>query len=163
METNDGKGINKRPMKKITYGAFGGYLALALFFILLMFGPIGDYKYSLLVRLLYVFVIPYFISWFTPWLLNKLNVSEKAMIVLYRILLTSIGILFVYITIDTSQQTTHWENTKTIMTRDGYENVGDDVEVRGVNWIHVFISSIIALTFLWAGFLKYIKINSDLE
>ncbi|MCM5530312.1 hypothetical protein [Parasegetibacter sp. NRK P23] len=50
--------------------------------------------------------------------------------------------------------TTHIGNTQTIRTREGYEDVGDYIELPGPDYGNVLVIVIIAILFFWFGVLK---------
>lgn len=65
----------------------------------------------------------------------------------------SVGLFILAILEATS--TTHFGNTQTIRTRDGYEDVGDYIELSGPDYGNVIVIVIIAMLFLWIGVVKY--------
>jgi hypothetical protein len=134
--------------------AFRNYLALTIFIVLLMFGPIDNsWPVYLAIRIGYLILIPYLIWLLTGWTWNYWQPNKKIETTLQRVLsgVICIGLLILAGVESTSK--THIGNTKVIQTRDGWEAVGDDIVLPGPDWRSIFIMMLIAALVMWFGVL----------
>lgn len=134
---------------------FKNYLAGTIFLILLIWGPI-DHSWSewLLIRIAYLILIPLIVWLILGWVWNHWQLEEKLDVKLNRIISGTISVgLFVFAIINATS-TAHIDNTQTIRTRDGYEDVGDYIALPGPDYGNVFIIVMIAILVLWFGVLK---------
>src|SRR5690606_15507097 len=112
----------------------------------------------LLIRTSYLILIPFIVWLLLGWIWNRWQPTDKLEVTLNRILSGTISIgLFIFAIIEATS-TTHIGNTQTIRTRDGYEDVGDYIELPGPDYGNVFVILIIAILVLWFGQLKKILI-----
>ena len=134
---------------------FRNYLTGAVFVILLIWGPIDhSWPVWLLIRTTYLIVIPLIVWLLLSWIWNRWQPTHKFEITLNRILSGIICLgLFILAIIETTS-TTHIGNTLVIRTRDGYEDVGDSIELPGPDYGNVLVIVIIAILVLWFGVLK---------
>ena len=141
---------------------FRNYLTGTIFAILLLWGPI-DHSWPawLAVRTGYLILIPLLVWFLLGWTWNHLKPTNKFEIKLERILSGLICIALFTLAIIEATSKTHIGNTQTIRTRDGLEDVGDDIVLPGPDYRNVFVIVIIALLVLWFGVLKKKAKTSD--
>ena len=141
---------------------FRNYITGTIFVILLIWGPI-DHSWNnwLLIRTSYLILIPIIVWMLFGWIWNHWQPADKLEATFNRILsgIISVG-LFIHAILEATS-TTHIGNTQTIRTRDGYEDVGDYIELPGPDYGNVFVILIIAMLFLWFGVLKYNSQSSN--
>ncbi len=134
---------------------FRNYITGTIFVILLIWGPIDhSWPLWLLVRTSYLILIPLIVWLILSWIWNHWQPSEKLEVTLNRILSGTISVGLFTLAILEATSTTHIGNTQTIRTRDGYEDVGDYIELPGPDYGNVFVIVIIAILVLWFGVLK---------
>jgi len=142
--------------------AFRDYLALTVFIVLLVFGPINDsWPAWLVIRSGYLILVPYLIWLLTGWIWNYWQPSNQTEIMLQRLLSGAICVGLVILSGLEATSKTHIGNTKVIQTRDGIEAVGDDIVLPGPSWGNVFVIVLIAALVLWFGVLRKSKKTSD--
>jgi hypothetical protein len=125
---------------------FKSYLAGTLFFILLIWGPLYDeYKFGIIVRLSYLIFLPISVL----KILNYVNLSKRTEIILNRALSHFISLTFFAIAYFESKELSHLVNDNIILNRDGYEEVGNDIEIPGPDWRNVILWIAFGLIFLW--------------
>ncbi len=88
------------------------------------------------------------------WIWNEFKPTAKLEDILNRILSVTISVGLFILAILEANSTTHIGNTQTIRTRDGYEDVGDYIELPGPDYVNVFVIVTIAIIFLWLGVMK---------
>lgn len=134
---------------------FRNYITGAIFVILLIWGPI-DYSWPewLLIRISYLILIPLIVWFIFGWIWKHWQPSKKLEVTFNRILSGTISVgLFILAILEVTSKT-HIGNTQIIRTRDGYEDVGDSIELPGPDYGSVFLIVITALLVLWLGVLK---------
>lgn len=142
--------------EEVDKGTFGCGLGIFIFFVLFIFGAYWDYKLSPILRIGYLLGIPLLIGMIIPWLLDRLDVTNKTMILLSRIMSISVGLFLVFSAIFLSQQTSHWD---TILVDKGNQTFEEEVLVKGTNRGNVFICILFAIFFFMYG-LRDIKIKT---
>lgn len=134
---------------------FKSYLTGTVFWVLLIWGPIDhESSYGLAIRLLYLIIIPLIIWMLLNLIWHRWEPNIKSEIILERILSGLICITVLVLAYLEAISKTHIGNTEQIRTRDGLEDVGEDVVLHGANWGNVFLLIIFALLILWFGVLK---------
>ena len=135
------------------------YVTETIFGILLIWRSVDhSWPLFLLIRTSYLILIPFIVWLLLGWIWNRWQPTDKLEVTLNRILSGTISIgLFIFAIIEATS-TTHIGNTQTIRTRDGYEDVGDYIELPGPDYGNVFVILIIAILVLWFGQLKKILI-----
>lgn len=141
---------------------FRNYITGTIFIIILIWGPI-DHSWNnwLLIRTSYLILIPLVVWLLLRWIWNHWQPTDKLETILNRILSATISVGLLILAILEATSTTHIDNTQTIRTRDGYEDVGDYIELPGPDYRNVFVIVIIAILFLWFGVLKYNSKSSN--
>lgn len=135
--------------------SFKNYITGTIFVILLIWGPIyHSWPMWLLIRTSYLIFIPLILWLLLNWIWNHWQPTDKLQVTLNRILSATISIGLFILAILEATSTTHIGNTQTIRTRDGYEDVGDYIELPGPDYGNVFVIVIIAILVLWFGVLK---------
>lgn len=135
--------------------SFKNYITGTIFVILLIWGPIyHSWPMWLLIRTSYLIFIPLILWLLLNWIWNHWQPTDKLEVTLNRILSATISIGLFILAILEATSTTHIGNTQTIRTRDGYEDVGDYIELPGPDYGNVFVIVIIAILVLWFGVLK---------
>lgn len=141
---------------------FRNYLVGTIFLILLIWGPIDhSWPVWLAICIGYLILIPLLIWLVLGWLWNYWQPSDKVEITLVRFLSGLICAALFTLAIQEAISTTHIGNTQWIRTRDGMEDVGDDIVIPGPDYGTVFIIVLISLLVLWFGVLKKGGKNSD--
>lgn len=134
---------------------FKSYLTGTVFWALLIWGPIDhESSYGLAIRLLYLIVIPLIIWMLLNLIWHRWEPNIKSEIILERILSGLICATLLVLAYLEAISKTHIVNTEQIRTRDGLEDVGEDVILQGANWGNVFLLTAFALLILWFGVLK---------
>jgi hypothetical protein len=135
--------------------AFRKYLVGTIFAVLLIWGPIDhSWPLWLAIRIGYLILVPLAVWLSLGWIWYHWQPNNKLENTLERILSGIICIaLFTLATLEAISET-HVGNTQQIQTRDGMEDVGEDILLQGPDWGNVFILVIIAILLLWLGVLK---------
>jgi len=134
---------------------FKNYITGTIFVILLIWGPINHSLPAwLLIRTSYLILAPLIVWLLLGWIWNHWQLTDKLEATLKRILSGTISVGIFILAILEATSTTHIGNTQTIRTRDGYEDVGDYIELPGPDYGNVFVFVIIAILVLWFGVLK---------
>ena len=126
------------------------YLVGLIFVLLLIWGPINHtWTLWLLIRIGYLILIP-LLMWFLLKLVWKfwnpnIELEDRIERALYS---ATSGVLIVLAIIEANAKT-HIENTLSIQTRDGIEDVGDYITQQGVNWSAVIVLLIFAGIAFW--------------
>ncbi len=120
-----------------------------------MWGPVDhSWPYWVAIRSGYLILGPLLLWSLLTLIWNRWQPSEKLDILLVRILSGAICIgLLVLATFEAISES-HIGNTHSITTRDGREDVGEDIVVPGPSWGNVFLLVFIALLVFWAGVLR---------
>lgn len=134
---------------------FRNIFTTAIFILLLIWGPIDHESSSgMIIRFLYLILIPFSTFFILKWIWDFSKIQGHTERIFENILITSICIFLLFLAYDEFTSKTHWINTEQIPTHDGYEDVGEDIEVpggnKGVALIWVLLSGII----FWNGVLK---------
>jgi hypothetical protein len=131
---------------------FRDYFTGTVFVLLLLCGPINhSWPSWFAIRISYLMLIPLVIWLIIGWIWNYWQPEVKTEIVLKRLLSGIIVISLLTLAYFLGVSKTHIGNTQWIQTRDGWEDVGDDIVLQGPDWGSVIIIIIIALLFLWFG------------
>lgn len=110
--------------------SFRNYLTGTIFVILLLWGPIDDsWSGSLMIRISYLILIPLIVWVLFGWIWSRLQPADKFEVSLNRILSAIISVGLFILAVIEATSATHLANTRTIRTRDGYEDVGDYIRV----------------------------------
>lgn len=134
---------------------FKNYITGTIFVILLIWEPIDhSWPVWLLIRTSYLILMPLILWLLLSWIWNHWQPTDKLESTLNRILSGTISIGLIILAILEATSTTHIGNTQTIRTRDGYEDVGDYIQLPGPDYGNVFVIVLIAILFLWFGVLK---------
>lgn len=141
--------------------AFRNYLAVTIFFVLGIWGPIDDtWTAWLAIRIGYLILVPLIVWLLLGWIWKKWQPIDKTEISLIRILSGINSIVLFSIAILEATSKTHIGNTQYIQTRDGIEAVGDYILLPGPDWGGVLIALLFAVLFLWFGVIK-LKITTN--
>ncbi len=142
--------------------SFRNYLTGTVFVILCIWGPV-DYIWPswLLAPIGYLILVPLIVWLLLSWIWRRWEPSLKFESILNRVLSGGICLSLIVLAYIESNATTHIGNTQTIRTGDGYEDVGDYIQLPGPDYGNVVIIVVIALLFFWAGVLKKGAKSSD--
>lgn len=134
--------------------SFRNYLTWTFFAILFFWGPIHPLGTpDLWPRISYLIILP-LIAWLLiAWVWNKWTPSKRFEIILNRILSGMICIILISLAIGDLTAKNHFENTQTIRTRDGYEDVGDYIAIPGPDYGSALITTLISFVVFWFGVL----------
>lgn len=131
------------------------YFSILLFVFLLVWGPLfNSQPYSLIIRISYLILIPVSTNYLILWLWKRFDVSKDFDRFFKRILSIIIGSFLIICAIYYSTIKFHHGNTSVIMTREGLEEVGDDIVIPGVNYGAIFICIFFAYFFFRDAFVK---------
>lgn len=134
---------------------FRNYITGTIFLALLIWGPIDDSWPSwLLIRISYLILIPLVVWLLFGWIWNRWQPDNNLETTLSRILSGVISAGLFILAIREAISSSHIGNTQTIRTRDGYEDIGDYIELPGPAYGNAFIILIVAMLVLWFGVLK---------
>jgi hypothetical protein len=134
---------------------FKKYLTGTILALLLIWGPVDhSWPNLLFVRIGYLIALPLIIYLLIGWIWKLCQPSDKIEDALNRILSVIICAgLFVLAFLEATS-TTHFVNTETIRTRDGYEDVGDYIAVPGPDYANAIIIALVGVMFFWLGVLR---------
>jgi hypothetical protein len=138
--------------------AFKNYMAWTIFSILFFWGPKDQFWSRWLCLILTPFII--WIVIFRIW--DYFQLSDKVDDILNQILSVVISLGFLILAYTEFTSTTHIANTHRLRTKDGYIDLGEDIELIGPNYEYVFVYLIVAFLFLWIGVLnKYFNSSNS--
>lgn len=131
---------------------FRNYLSAIVFLALLIYGPL-DHAWPgwFAIRLGYLILLPYGLWFLMGWFWDIFNINNHQEKVLERLLSVLVGAFLIFQAILKVTAKTHIGNTNWIRARDGMEDVGDDILLRGPDYGNVIILIIIALIFIIYG------------
>jgi hypothetical protein len=134
---------------------FKNYFATTILIVLLIWGPINhSWPAWIAIRIGYLLLIPFLIYKTIDWIWNYFDFSDKLDNILERILSVIISIsLFTFAIIEATSKN-HVGNTQSIQTRDGIEEVGEDIILQGPDWRNVLVLVIFAVIFFILGIKK---------
>lgn len=129
---------------------FRNYLSWTIFLVLLIWGPINhSWPAWFLIRACYLIFIPIAVWFILDRLWKYYEPNDNLETILARILSGIISILLITIAIFESKSKHHVVGEYLIRTRDGMEEVGENIILPGPDWTNVIISVGFALLFLW--------------
>ena len=120
-------------------------ISIALFILLLIYGPIYDWTGGMIVRISYLIILPSGLWFLLGWLWDKFYIDHDKDQIIERITYGLIGLFLILQGILAFIAKDHIDNTKWIYTRDGYEAVGDDILVQGPDYVISFALIILGL------------------
>jgi hypothetical protein len=123
----------------------------------IVFFAIPDYSklQSPIIRFSLLILAP-LLSWFAVGFIWKyFSITNRTEIVLNKVLSGLISFAFLVLAILECFKTTHFENTETIRTSNGLEDVGDYISVPGPNVSFIILFLIFSFLFFWFGVVKY--------
>jgi succinate dehydrogenase hydrophobic anchor subunit len=116
------------------------YLVSVVFISLLIWGPM-DHSWPswLAIRISYLILIPVIVWFLLKWIWRIWKPSEELEDRLIRALASATSGVLLVLAILELMSDTHIGNTMWIQTRDGSEAVGDDIILRGPDWVAAII------------------------
>ncbi|MCF8241354.1 MAG: hypothetical protein K9J16_08195 [Melioribacteraceae bacterium] len=131
------------------------FIVTIMFLILLIWGPIFySLEYWLIIRILYLVLIPT-LSWFLlQWLWGIWKPSHRVEIKLERTLAFLTSLILFSLAIIEFMSDSHLGNTLWVRSIEGREAVGEDIILDGPNWATVIILLIGSGFSLWLGFVN---------
>ena len=134
---------------------FRNYLAGTIFVVLLIWGPIDHlWPAWLAIRIGYLVLIPLVVWLILMWIWNYWQPEREIEIILERILSGIIFVALSALAVFEAISKSHIGNTQVVVTRDGTEEVGDDIVLQGPDWRSVFVIVIVAILVFWFGVLR---------
>lgn len=127
-------------------------ITILIFALLLLFGPIEPY--GILIRTLYLIIIPILVYIFLKHFGQKIKINKKLDDYLNRAIFICVagGLLIgAYFSITTKY---HTECNQYVNTRDGRECVGDYIQVKGIDSEGALIQIILAGLAIWISIKK---------
>lgn len=131
------------------------YFSLVLFVVLLLWGPLfNNEKYGLIIRISYLVLIPFSSNYLLLWVWKRFSVSQNFDKMFKMGLSISIGLFLTIRAIYYSTRNYHQGNTLVKMTREGVEELGDNILLPGRDYGIIFICLLSAYFFFRDAFLK---------
>ncbi len=138
---------------------FRNYLSVIVFLALLIYGPVNhSWPGWFAIRLGYLILLPYGLWFLMGWVWDRLNINKHQEKVLERLLSVLVGSFLIFQAILQVTAKTHIGNTNWIRTREGIEDVGDDILLKGPDYGNAIVLLVIALIFIIYGIFSKEKI-----
>jgi hypothetical protein len=139
---------------------FGNYLAIAVFVALIMWGPLQQSEgWEFAMRLAYLILIPAAVWWIFGWAWNRWEPDEKTENTIEPAVFVAIGIGLLAIAGVKASADSYTGNTNVIRTRDGDEEAGEPIEVKGADWRLVTVLAGLGGALLYVALKKEKKVS----
>ena len=129
---------------------FRNSLTAAIVLLLGIYGPVDHSNSSyFLIRLGYLIFFPILIWFGIGWLWKRFNLTERLEQILSRILFFIFGSSMIFLAVLEFNAKTHVGNTQYVQTRDGVEDVGEDIVLNGPDYRLIILYLVVAIFFFW--------------
>jgi hypothetical protein len=143
---------------------FSSFFSTSFFIVVALWGPsFDDLPYGIVLRIVSVTLIPFLFSIGLNFVWEEYLPSQKINDFLNRLLSLIWGVVLIYIAYKDYNMPFHYFNDQQILTRDGYEDVGNDVLANGPDRGQVLFEGILAMVFIWFGFIRNWRILQKKE
>lgn len=142
--------------------SFRKYFTALVFIILLIWGPVDSNQHMwFVIRGGYLIVIPLLVHIITYLIWNYLEISSNTDWILCRVFFGGVSIFFFYLTYIYGTAEEHISNTQRVMTRDGWEDVGEDIVLPGADYGAALVWVVLGVIFLRIAFQSNKSKNSN--